>query len=104
MKHACVWQAVFSACDPLPSVQTTFDYILIETTGLADPGPVAAALWTDVEIEAGMRCNCCFSIKCDEFSAPVFKDSIQSGFELKSARRTGSFRINTVDSQCCAKI
>lgn len=31
-----------------------FDYILIETTGLADPGPVAAALWTDTELEAGV--------------------------------------------------
>ena len=24
-----------------------FDYILIETTGLANPGPVVSALWTD---------------------------------------------------------
>ncbi|GFH10756.1 CobW C-terminal domain-containing protein, partial [Haematococcus lacustris] len=31
------------------------DYILIETTGLANPGPVAAALWTDEEIEAGVQ-------------------------------------------------
>mmetsp|Transcript_34255 Transcript_34255/g.101811 ORF Transcript_34255/g.101811 Transcript_34255/m.101811 type:complete len:424 (-) Transcript_34255:408-1679(-) len=32
-----------------------FDYILIETTGLANPGPVAAALWTDEELEAGVQ-------------------------------------------------
>ena len=31
------------------------DYIVIETTGLADPGPVAAALWTDEEVEAGVQ-------------------------------------------------
>lgn len=30
------------------------DYIIIETTGLANPGPVAAALWTDEELEAGV--------------------------------------------------
>lgn len=29
-----------------------FDYIVIETTGLANPGPIAAALWTDDEVEA----------------------------------------------------
>ncbi|PNH07726.1 COBW domain-containing protein 1 [Tetrabaena socialis] len=29
-----------------------FDYILIETTGLANPGPIATALWTDAELES----------------------------------------------------
>ena len=31
-----------------------FDYIIIETTGLANPGPVAAALWTDPELESSL--------------------------------------------------
>ncbi|KAG7670129.1 putative COBW domain-containing protein 1 [Nannochloris sp. 'desiccata'] len=31
-----------------------FDYVIIETTGLANPGPVAAALWTDVELESSI--------------------------------------------------
>lgn len=34
--------------------RTKFDYIIIETTGLANPGPVAAALWTDEELESGL--------------------------------------------------
>lgn len=55
------------------AVQTVFDYILIETTGLADPGPVAAALWTDVEIEAGVLAKYCFAMKQGLF---------QSGEEL----------------------
>ncbi|GFR53016.1 hypothetical protein Agub_g15708 [Astrephomene gubernaculifera] len=29
-----------------------FDYILIETSGLANPGPIATALWTDAELES----------------------------------------------------
>jgi len=29
------------------------DLVVIETTGLADPGPVCAALWTDAEVAAG---------------------------------------------------
>jgi G3E family GTPase len=29
-----------------------FDYILVETSGMANPGPVAAAFWTDDEIES----------------------------------------------------
>ena len=30
------------------------DHILLETTGLADPGPILQALWTDDELEAGV--------------------------------------------------
>jgi hypothetical protein len=44
-----------NALESLMLQQTRFDYILIETTGLADPGPVAAALWTDEELEAGVK-------------------------------------------------
>lgn len=31
-----------------------FDYILLETTGLANPGPIASALWTDLELESSV--------------------------------------------------
>ena len=27
-----------------------FDYILLETTGLADPGPITAMFWMDAEL------------------------------------------------------
>lgn len=42
------------ALESLLQQRTKFDYILIETTGLANPGPVAAALWTDTELESGI--------------------------------------------------
>lgn len=32
-----------------------FDYILIETTGLANPGPVVSALWTDDTVDNKLR-------------------------------------------------
>ena len=28
----------------------SFDYILLETTGLADPGPIASMFWLDAEL------------------------------------------------------
>eukprot|EP00878_Enallax_costatus_P030930 GHUV01033745.1.p1 GENE.GHUV01033745.1~~GHUV01033745.1.p1 ORF type:complete len:209 (+),score=29.59 GHUV01033745.1:656-1282(+) len=31
-----------------------FDYILVETTGLANPGPIMSELWTDEELEAAV--------------------------------------------------
>eukprot|EP00891_Asterochloris_glomerata_P002605 jgi/Astpho2/2605/e_gw1.00048.94.1_t len=43
------------ALDGLAERKGQFDYILVETTGLADPGPVAAALWPDEEIESSVR-------------------------------------------------
>ncbi|KXZ54969.1 hypothetical protein GPECTOR_3g136 [Gonium pectorale] len=36
----------------LASGGRAFDYILIETSGLANPGPIATALWTDSELES----------------------------------------------------
>ncbi|KAL0048912.1 hypothetical protein WJX82_002154 [Trebouxia sp. C0006] len=44
-----------AALEGLMLKRDKFDYILIETTGLADPGPVAAALWTDDELEAAVH-------------------------------------------------
>jgi hypothetical protein len=32
-----------------------FDHILLETTGLANPGPVAAVLWVDDQLESPVR-------------------------------------------------
>ena len=35
--------------------KSEFDYVLIETSGLADPGPVASCLWVDEELESQLR-------------------------------------------------
>ena len=32
-----------------------FDYILIETTGMANPGPLASTFWLDDELESQMH-------------------------------------------------
>ena len=32
-----------------------FDYILIETTGMANPGPLASTFWLDEELESQMH-------------------------------------------------
>ena len=59
LSNGCMCCAVKSefvqAIEALMLRKANFDYILIETTGLANPGPVAAALWTDEEVEAGVQ-------------------------------------------------
>eukprot|EP00884_Botryococcus_braunii_P000018 jgi/Botrbrau1/10016/Bobra.0012s0103.1 len=42
------------ALEALMNKRDRFDYVLIETTGLADPGPVAGALWTDAALESAV--------------------------------------------------
>lgn len=42
------------ALESLLQQRDRFDYIIIESTGLANPGPVAAALWTDAELESSI--------------------------------------------------
>jgi G3E family GTPase len=42
------------ALEALMMQRERFDYVIIETTGLANPGPVAAALWTDAAIESSV--------------------------------------------------
>jgi len=44
-----------NALESLMLQQSPFDYILIETSGLANPGPIAASLWTDEDLEAGAK-------------------------------------------------
>ncbi|KAL1495499.1 hypothetical protein AB1Y20_016864 [Prymnesium parvum] len=44
-----------TAVERLMEVKGRFDYILIETTGMADPGPVAENFWLDDELESPLR-------------------------------------------------
>ncbi len=44
MMLLCCWLACSGA----------FDYILIETTGLANPGPIVSAFWLDEGLNAGL--------------------------------------------------
>ncbi len=38
------------AIENLMQKKGKFDYILLETTGLADPGPIAGIFWLDEEL------------------------------------------------------
>lgn len=58
LENGCICCSVknemVKALESLLQQRTRFDYIIIETTGLANPGPVAAALWTDAELESSL--------------------------------------------------
>lgn len=58
LENGCICCTVKSdmvrALEAMLEQRDAFDYIIIECTGLANPGPVAEALWTDVELESGV--------------------------------------------------
>src|SRR5690348_2916648 len=41
-----------STLDRLLERRDRFDYILVETSGMADPGPVASVFWVDDDLES----------------------------------------------------
>ena len=40
--------------EKLAKQRDRFDYVVVETTGLADPGPVVESLWVDEELESNV--------------------------------------------------
>lgn len=58
LENGCICCSVknemVKSLESLLQQRTKFDYIIIETTGLANPGPVASALWTDPELETNL--------------------------------------------------
>lgn len=46
-----------------PLCADRFDYILLETTGLANPGPVISMLWTDEELESPLRLDSVVTVR-----------------------------------------
>lgn len=50
------------ALETLMQKRHKFDYILIETTGLADPGPIASTLWLDKQLGSTIGLDAILSV------------------------------------------
>jgi G3E family GTPase len=59
LRNGCICCTVkddlVTTLEALLSQRNLYDYILIETTGLANPGPVASCLWLDEELESALK-------------------------------------------------
>ena len=59
-----------------------FDYILLETTGLADPGPIASMFWLDeglgseimLDGEKYYYINVSYILKCDVHTIGIYEN------------------------------
>ncbi|CAM9305831.1 unnamed protein product [Hapterophycus canaliculatus] len=59
LKNGCICCTVkddlVSTLETLLERRNKFDYVIIETTGLANPGPVASVFWLDDALESALR-------------------------------------------------
>lgn len=56
-----------------------FDYILLETTGLADPGPVASMFWLDQELQADIYLDSVVTVVDAKNAFPPARQSMEAG-------------------------
>ena len=57
------------AIESLMEKKGKFDYILLETTGLADPGPIAAMFWLDEGLGSEIYLDGVYLCSCQSLNA-----------------------------------
>ena len=72
------------AIENLMEKKGKFDYILLETTGLADPGPIASIFWLDDELEANVFLDAVVVLMDAKFGPKQLEEALE-------AERTSAF-------------
>eukprot|EP01126_Amoeba_proteus_P036664 TRINITY_DN3741_c0_g1_i2.p2 TRINITY_DN3741_c0_g1~~TRINITY_DN3741_c0_g1_i2.p2 ORF type:complete len:120 (+),score=24.60 TRINITY_DN3741_c0_g1_i2:136-495(+) len=67
-----------------------FDYIFIETTGLADPGPLVSSLWLDEELGSNIYLDAIVTVVDVKFFEKSLQEIRKSG-EVNEAQRQVAF-------------
>ena len=66
LKNGCICCSVRDdlviTIENLLQIRNKFDYIIIETTGVADPGPIVGAFWLDKELESRLYLDCIITV------------------------------------------
>lgn len=75
-----------------------FDYILLETTGLADPGPIAGIFWMDEELCSELYLDAIITVADAKYCKQVctsFHTSYEGKFitNLSVLPKTGLFHV-----------
>jgi G3E family GTPase len=85
-----------AALEQLVQRKETFQYIFIETTGLADPGPLANSLWLDEQLESSIYLDAIVTI----VDAKHFRqnlDMVKPDNSVNEAQRQVRFRRNLLN-------
>ncbi len=77
------------AIENLMEKKGKFDYILLETTGLADPGPIASIFWLDEELGSDLYLDGVVTVVDAKFAPVQLKEQ---GDEMQEESVRGIFR------------
>ncbi len=75
------------AIENLMKKKGKFDYILLETTGLADPGPIANMFWLDEELQADIYLDGIVTLIDAKFGLERLEEDEQSSEGNEFARQ-----------------
>ncbi|KAJ3168047.1 COBW domain-containing protein 1 [Geranomyces variabilis] len=64
-----------------------FDYIMLETTGLADPGPIASMFWLDDELQSEIYLDGIITVVDAKFGMAQLKEHSQDGTVNEAVRQ-----------------
>ena len=98
LKNGCLCCSVkdngVKAIETLMNKRGKFDYILLETTGLADPGPIASIFWLDDELGSDIYLDGIITVVDSKYVQGQLKDS-----KLIQASEFENEPMNTAEKQ-----
>ncbi|XP_060093407.1 zinc-regulated GTPase metalloprotein activator 1A-like [Heteronotia binoei] len=91
LRNGCLCCSVkdngLKAIENLMHKKGKFDYILLETTGLADPGAVASMFWVDAELGSDIYLDGIVSVVDAKYGLQHLREEIHSGLINEAARQ-----------------
>ncbi|KAM4810003.1 zinc-regulated GTPase metalloprotein activator 1-like [Rhinophrynus dorsalis] len=91
LRNGCLCCSVkdngLKAIENLMQKRGKFDYILLETTGLADPGAVASMFWVDAELGSDIYLDGILSVVDAKYAMQHLKEEKPDGVINESARQ-----------------
>ncbi|XP_048360572.1 COBW domain-containing protein 2-like isoform X2 [Sphaerodactylus townsendi] len=91
LRNGCLCCSVkdngLKAIENLMQKKGKFDYILLETTGLADPGAVASMFWVDAELGSDIYLDGIVSVVDAKYGLQHLKEEKPSGLINEAARQ-----------------
>ncbi|KAJ2512517.1 COBW domain-containing protein 1 [Coemansia sp. RSA 1939] len=95
LKNGCLCCTVkdkgLRAIESLMQRKGKFDYILLETTGLADPGRVAAMLWSNEELGSDIRLDGIVTMVDAKHVEKQLAESVPAGETMNEAQKQVAF-------------
>jgi len=85
------------AIEDLVRKGTWVDYVVLEATGLADPGPIISAFWTDKQLESGVTLDGVITVIDAKYFLKQLESEHFSGLAAKQVALADKVIVNKID-------